>query len=237
MSRVRSLGPSRRARSSGVFLVVLLLAGVAEAQARLAPVLGVELGAPTAELERVLPAQGLSCRRSFEAQGQAIVCTGRMGSAPFPAVTTYWLRDGQVERVYQQAQVSFSLWAQYVRALELWRIHLEAALGQPAVSGERPLPAWAQALDDGERRRALAEGRLGLEVGWPPAVGARVTLALRGEQGRPRLVLAAEPLPPAAAASATGAAAAATRRRCDGGLGDGRARWRQRRAAGARRTR
>ena len=164
------------------------------ARPSLVPLIGIDLGAPVQALNAAIEQAGLRC----EAGGpEALVCAGSLQKMRLGVSTTFWLREGRVNRVYEVAQSLGPSYTVHATVAQMLRARVDAAVGARGTMAVVP-PPWFGALDDARRMEALSAGSANSEVVWVTAE-ARVTVSLRGERGRPALVLAVERAAPSEA--------------------------------------
>jgi hypothetical protein len=162
----------------------------------IARLVGVELGASARELISSVAPRGLRCAW---ARHDALVCELPGASGRGVVATTYWLTAGAVSSVYETSDLGstddpategFAPWAAAHRVLVE---RVEAVLGAPGEAADFAVAGFAE-LGDAQKVRVLEHGQAALEQVWRlPA--AQVRASLRGERGRPRLVLSVEPAP------------------------------------------
>lgn len=173
-----------------------------EVEPRLGPVarlVGVELGASARDL---IAAVGKRRERCSWARHDALVCQRAGGEADAAVMTTYWLQGGLVANVYELTELTGASPAAATRGYPyLVAAHralvdrVVAGVGAPGESADFAVLGFAS-LGDAEKAQVVGHGQAGLEQVWRlPA--AQVRASLRGEQGRPRLILAVEAPAPA----------------------------------------
>jgi hypothetical protein len=183
--------------------------------------LGTAMGVPEAQVRRSTAARGLHCNPD----GQAWACHGSLaasGPAETPAAanapvmdTTYWMRDGSLDRVYEVARPLRPSFAVHVAALAILKARVEKALGEAGKLVSEPLPRGAELLSDQRLWQSLASGAIALEFTWPQP-NLQVNLNLHAQNGYPILVLGVErrlianPAAPVAVHSSPGSDTAAT---------------------------
>lgn len=156
-----------------------------------ADVLGVDVGTPLPVLEPIAKAS-LTCRE-FGTPATALACEGALikSARQPPDSTTFWIANQRVSKIFEVVRLPRSSYSQCVTAFKQRLADLQSVLHRPPSTPTVESGA-ASGSNDRQRLAALAEGRTEMKALWH-FPGRDLSLALRGDEGVPVLVVGLEP--------------------------------------------
>jgi hypothetical protein len=197
--------PNLEAITGALALLAMVNGGTAHGESWAAPPLfGVDLGTSADDFAALMKEKSIPCR---VAQQGAMICpTGLTSLANLAGTsTTYWIVNGRISRIYQVGDMASLGLANYPALVAFFKerqARIQAFLGDVSARVTGREPAWVAGLDDDSKLGSLRAGTFGCEVVWAGG-GRKVSLTLRGEQGKVLLVLGLEATPAQTALQAT----------------------------------
>ncbi len=196
--------PNLKAIAGALALLAMVNGGTARGENTAVPlVFGVDIGTRVDDFAALMRGRGIACR--VVQQGAMICPTGLTSLANLAGTsTTYWIAKDLISRIYQVGDLASLGLANYPALVALFKdrqARIQAFLGDVPARVTGRAPAWIAGLDDDAKLGWLRAGAFWCGVVWASG-GRKVSLAMRGEQGKVLLVLGLESAAPLPAQSA-----------------------------------